>query len=244
MVINDLVFTDEANEFVTASSDGTARLHKFDVENKTIEHKRAFTYTDFDTNSYTENFAKQTLGVVYVPDDKEIITCNLSNDLNVYSLASESDKPAYTIRGHTNVIRAITIFDGKTPITGCNDGRILSWDMETGQANRPLSLFKFNTQITSLASNSKYVYASSGDQSLMIYGMKEEAELQKGLSLYPLIDEFVKRESSAQKLIATETVLYIFGLDKTIQAVKADNITEVIGQTEKLEEMGEKKGAA
>ena len=78
----------------------------------------------------------------------------------------------------------------------------------------------------------------------MIYGLKEEAELQKGLSLYPLHDEFVKRESSAQKMIATESVLYIMGLDKIIQAVKADNITEVIGQTEKLEALGESKGEA
>lgn len=242
--ITDVAFTHNEHEIVTCSSDRTARVHRIDYENKTLEHKTVLNISDFDTNGYADNIDKQQLGVLFSDVDKELMTVNLHSDINVWPLTSDAVKPAKTIRGHSNAIKAMTIFDGKIPITGDNDGRILSWDIKTAQANRPIGLYKHKIGITALACNSKFVYSASGDMAVMVYELKEEKELQSGLSLCSVLPDFVKKNSSVANFIATDEVLYAFYLDKSIQALKADNIEECLKDSGKLEELGEAKGEA
>ena len=80
-------------------------------------------------------------------------------------------------------------------MTGDNDGRILSWDWQTGVASRPVGLYKHKIGISALAANSKYVYSASGDQTVMVYSMEDCAE-QGGLALKSVLPDFVKKHSS------------------------------------------------
>lgn len=137
----------------------------------------------------------------------------------------------------------MTIFNGSIPVTGCLDGRVLSWDMQTGLANRAVGLYKHKIGIASLASNSKFVYSFAGDQSVMVYEMKEVPE-QTGMSLCSMLPDFVKKHASVLDSIATEEVVYVFYVDKTIQALKFDNIEEVLKDSGKLENLGDAKGEA
>lgn len=151
--------------------------------------------SDFDTDGYKENTEKQQLGVLFSDKDQEIMTVNLSSDINVWSNADLQEKPNKTIRGHCNAIKGITVFGGSKPITGCLDGRLLSWDLQTGLANRPVGLYKHKIGITSLSCNSKWVYSTSSDQTMMVYEMKEVPE-QAGLSLCSVLPDFVKKHAS------------------------------------------------
>ena len=241
--INDMCFTQNENEVITCSSDRTARVHKIDFDNKALEHKAVLNISDFDTEGYKDNVEKQQLGLLYSDKDQEILTVNLASDINVWPTADLQEKPTQTLRGHANAIRAITLFNGSIPVTGDQDGRLLSWDIQTAQANRPSGLYKHKIGITALASNSKWIYSAAGDQSIMVYEMKEVSG-QTGLSLCSVLPDFIKKHSSVANFIATEENLYIFFGDKSIQSFKADNIEEMLKDTGKLEAMGDAKGEA
>ena len=230
--INDLCFTANENEVVTCSSDRTTRLHRMDFENKALEHKNVLNLSDFDTQGYKDNVEKQQLGVLYSDLDQEIMTVNLQSDINVWSGADLQEKPNKTIRGHSNAIKSVCVFNGAHPVTGCIDGRLMSWDMQTGLANRPVGHYKHKIGINALTCNSKYIYSAAGDQTMMVYEMKECAE-QAGLTLHSVLPDFIKKHSSVISMKATDSVLYIFYNDKSIQAVKADNIEEVIKEIPK-----------
>lgn len=116
--VNDLCFTSEENEVVTCSSDRTARVHKMDLEGKTLEQKQVLNYSDFDTQGYKDNVEKQMLGLLYSEKDQEIISVNLHSDINVWTKADLTEKPVKTIRGHANAVKAITLFNGTIPVTG------------------------------------------------------------------------------------------------------------------------------
>jgi WD40 repeat protein len=174
--INDLCFTSNENEVVTCSSDRTTRVHAIDFENKALQHKTVLNISDFDADGYKENIEKQQLGLLFSDKDQEIMTVNLHSDINVWSNTDLQEKPNKTIRGHCNAIKAMTIFNGTIPVTGCLDGRLLSWDMQTGLANRAVGHYKHKIGISSMTSNSKWVYSFAGDQTAMVYEMKEVPE--------------------------------------------------------------------
>lgn len=242
--INDFAFTHNENEIVTVSSDRTARVHGIDFEGKTLEHRFVLNYSDFDSNGYTDNVEKQVTGAVFSDVDHEFFTVNNISDINVWRFDELTEKPVATIRGHSNAIRAMTVFGGNVPVTGDNDGRLLSWNVATGMANRPTALYRHKVPVTCLASNSKYVYSGAGNSTLMAYEMKEMADLQPGLSMVPVLNEFCGKHASPALMQATESLLYIMYFDKSMQILKADNIEECVAESPKLEEVGEAKGKA
>ena len=241
--INDICFTQNENEVVTCSSDRTTRVHRIDFENKALEHKTVLNISDFDTNGYKDNVEKQQLGLLYSDAGQEIMTVNLHSDINVWNNAELQEKPNKTLRGHCNAIKAITIFNGSIPVTGCLDGRLLSWDTATGMANRVVGHYKHKIGVVSLTCNSKFVYSFAGDQTAMVYEMKESPE-QTGMSLCSVLPDFIRKHASVLDSIATEEVVYLFYHDKSIQMLKADNIEEVLKDSGKLEGLGDAKGEA
>lgn len=64
------------------------------------------------------------------------------------------------------------------------------------------------------------------------------------MSLCSVLPDFIRKHASVLDSIATEDVIYIFYVDKTIQVVKADNIEEVLKDSGKLESLGDAKGEA
>lgn len=167
--INDFAFTHNENELVTVSSDRTARVHGIDFEAKALEHRAVLNYTDFDAQGYTDNVEKQVLGAAFSDIDQEFMTVNLMSDINIWDFKNPAEKPVLTIRGHSNTIKCMTVFGGSIPITGDNDGRILSWDVATGYANRPLGCYTNKVLVTALAANSNFVYSGYGNSTAMAY---------------------------------------------------------------------------
>lgn len=96
-----------------------------------------------------------------------------------------------------------------------------------------MGLYKHKIGINALTSNSKYVYSGAGDQTMMVYSMEECAD-QPGLSLKSVLPDFIKKHSSVISLLATDDILYVLYSDKSIQALKADNIEEVVADSGKL----------
>jgi len=240
--ITDFTLTSNADEFVTCSSDRTARIHRIDYENKAIQQINELILSDFDTAGLKENVEKQQLGVLFDRLDSELMAVGMTSDINVWPLADNSSKPVRTIRGHANAVKALTVFNGSVVVSGDNDGRLLSWDTATAQANRPIGLYKHKIGITALASNSKFVYSASGDMAMMCYEVIEAPESQAGPSLTSVLPDFIKRQASAEDMIATDEFVYVLYLDKSIHMLKADNIAEVVKDSGKLDSLGEAKG--
>lgn len=59
-----------------------------------------------------------------------------------------------------------------------------------------------------------------------------------------MLPDFIKKHSSVVAAIATEELLYLLYNDKSIQALKADNIEEIVADSGKLESIGDSKGEA
>jgi len=159
MGINDMVFAGE-DELVTCSSDRTVKRWKV-VENSSLEESKTLDLQDFDKDGYKENVEKQFLGLTYHPESGNIYSVNCNSDINCWGKDSvQADK---VLRGHMNTVSCITNFANKFVVSGDNDGRILAWNTETGEAIRPSGVYKHKIAIQSLCSNSENVYSGSGD---------------------------------------------------------------------------------
>jgi WD40 repeat protein len=135
------------------------------------------------------------------------------------------------------------VFGGNIPITGDNDGRILSWDVNTMMANRPVGILKHKIGISALACNSKYVFSGAENKTFMVWEVKE-SEHQAGLSLCAALPDFQEKDSTIQQIVATDELIFVLYRDTKIQVLKADNVEEVVADSGKLNELGADKGEA
>lgn len=234
MGIIDMCFTGNPWEISTCSSDRTVRTFKIDLAAKTIEQVKEYTLSDFDLEGYKDNVDKQQLGLAYSKIDTSFYCVSNNGDINVWK-ENESEKPVNTIRGHQSPVSAVAVFNDKLIISGCNDGRILAWNPADGSATRPIGTFKLKITISTIKCNSKFVYAACNDNTLMALKMSDTDN-----TLASIDDTMTKKDSNIAQMIATEEILYILYTNKTIEAVKADLITEIIAKSDKLDSLGGK----
>jgi WD40 repeat protein len=82
------------------------------------------------------------------------------SDINIW--AAEETSPSVTLRGHCDNVTALLNWQNKVIVSADAGGRILTWNPETGLANRPsCTNQKFKIGVAALASNSTRVFASS-----------------------------------------------------------------------------------
>jgi len=234
MGIIDMCIGENPWEITTCSNDRTLKTWKIDLEAKTIEQVKEYTLSDYDLTGYKENLEKQQLGVAYNKIEKSFYGISMNSDINVWK-ENESEKPVNTIRGHQAPVLSCAVFQDKLIISGDTDGRILAWDPKTGLATRPTGTYKLKIAVSKIVSNSKYVYVGCNDFTLM---QLKPSEVEN--TLESIEDSIIKKSNEIIQMITNEDVLYVLYADKTIEALKADLITEVIAKSDKLDSLGGK----
>ena len=136
MGINDVCALDE-DLIGTASSDGRILTHKLDLSAGSITQQAEFTLAEAEIATHKEKQDKQQLAVT--THNNSVLACSLTSDINVWPL-DKAGEPSETLRGHNNTIEAMCVHEGFL-ITGDNDGRVLVWDLATGQAQKPKGFF-------------------------------------------------------------------------------------------------------
>jgi WD40 repeat protein len=143
------------------------------------------------------------------------VQCN--SDINVWSLEGETPT---TVRGHSNTITKVINFADKWLISADQDGRLLCWNPETHEATRPSGVYKHPIQVVALASNSTHAYSGSADMHMMQFSVNDSGLTSVG--------ELQKKHSSLVQMIATETMVYALFLDRSIQILKAEDISQMV----------------
>jgi WD40 repeat protein len=137
---------------------------------------------------------KQLLGLAVHAQSDSVLAVSFNSDINSWQQEKIS-----TQRGHQAPITQLVVLENGCLVSGDNEGRILLWNSQSGEAERPESLFKHKIQVVGLTSNSKFVYSGSADQHMMQYAISaaENASVgHPGLTLTPAKEAFVKKESS------------------------------------------------
>lgn len=80
MGINDLFFTSTPNQFITCSSDRTAKVWTLNLEEKKLEEVRVLNLSEADTSQIKDNVEKQQLGILMREDSIYTVGCN--SDIN------------------------------------------------------------------------------------------------------------------------------------------------------------------
>ena len=155
MGINDLVFTANEWEVATCSSDRTVKIWKIDMEAKNVTEVRSLSLHEDDIAAYKDNVEKQILAVCALQSGN-ILGLNLHSDINVWG--KDDTQPGQVIRGHRSTVNSVGNYNNTAIISGDSEGHILSWDPATGLANRSQTQFVSKLGISSIASNSKFVY--------------------------------------------------------------------------------------
>lgn len=151
-------WTQDGKKFATASADQTIKL--WDVESGSVIQ----TWKFGDGVSVRDH----QVGVV-IPHgrtDGLIISINLAGELTY--LQEGKDEPVRVIQGHDKGITALTggsDGSGATVVTGSFDGRVCSWDLETGDAT-VLDGQSHTNQIPQFATSSGKIYSVGWDDTI------------------------------------------------------------------------------
>lgn len=160
MGINDLYFSQTANELITCSSDRTAKIWRVNFEEKKLEEVRTLELSEADSVQVKDNVDKQQLAVVL--SNTQALTVGFNSDINVWE--GEATAPVKTIRGHNAIVNQVINFNNKFVVSGDSSGRVLFWNPENGEAKRPVSQYQGKATVRALAVNSSSVYAAFDDQ--------------------------------------------------------------------------------
>ncbi|KAL1835777.1 hypothetical protein VTJ49DRAFT_6088 [Mycothermus thermophilus] len=154
----------DSKRFVTASADQTVRV--WDAESGENLH----TWRVGEEGSV--NVDDQQVGVVWPHgrSDGLIISVSLSGDINY--LREGSDKPFRVIQGHNKTVTALgvgseSVNSGGPPTitTGSFDGRVVSWDVSTGEGS-VVEGQSHSNQVTHFTSSSGQTFSVGWDDTL------------------------------------------------------------------------------
>lgn len=221
MGIMDFVFTSSPNEVITCSNDRTAKVWTVNIEAKTVDMVRELVLSEDDLAAYKENVDKQSLGIIGF--DKSILSVSMNSDIN--SWEEDNNSASHTLRGHANSVSAVANFNDKGMVSVDLDGRILFWSVETGEAQRPTSQMRHKIQALTVCTNSNNVYTSSQDSTMGHFVYSDG-------TLKPARDEMVKKHFSIKTMTATDEHVYVLYNDKSIEVLKADDVSSVVVRTD------------
>ena len=163
MGVTDMCFTTNQEELVTCSSDRNVKRWKLNIAEKQLDEVIAYEHSEKDQTELKDNVDKQFLGLAFDGAKNDLYSVSFNSDINQWKADAGGQQSTLTIRGHQNTVTKVVTLQNGSVVSTDQDGRVLAWNLETGLATRPDSLFKHKIQVECLAANSKYVYTSGGD---------------------------------------------------------------------------------
>ncbi|KAK9236911.1 quinon protein alcohol dehydrogenase-like superfamily [Lipomyces kononenkoae] len=192
--------------FATASTDGKVKL---------------WTYQDTRIdNVYTWDVTTEHLvGVTFTTTNK-LVAVSLSGDL--YYLSAGETTPIQTIYGHQKAITALRVTsDGKKLYTGSYDGRLIEWNISSGESTVVAGSGHSNLIVGIVETSGKIFTAAWDDMVKVINGTEF---MSKSLSA-PSQPKGVAVASN-HVVLATEDVVYVYTTELApVSKYKANSIT-------------------
>ncbi|KAF9163647.1 hypothetical protein DFQ26_002305 [Actinomortierella ambigua] len=153
--IYGLAWSPDGKRILTSSGDQTSKI--WDIETSSVVNT-------FDFALAGNNIDGQQVGNVWKGD--HLITLSLSGDLNY--LDPSTSKTSRVVKGHQKGITALAVTDdSKTYWTGSYDGRVFSWDAETG-AGEDIKSATHTNQVIQLAASGDRVVSAAMDDTIKI----------------------------------------------------------------------------
>lgn len=144
-------WSQDSKTFATASADQTVRL--WDADARTLQ-----TWKFGDGVSV----GHQQVGVVVPHGRSDGLIISLSLDGDLTYLARGKPQPFRILQGHTKAITAMAVSSDGQVWTGSFDGRVCSWDVDSGTATL-VDGEPHNNQVVELTARSNHVYSASWD---------------------------------------------------------------------------------
>ncbi|GJJ68478.1 hypothetical protein EMPS_00824 [Entomortierella parvispora] len=150
-----LSWSPDSTRILTSSADQTAKI--WDVERSSV-------VSTFDLSSQGTNFNGQQVGNVWKGDN--LLSLALGGDLSY--LDPSTSKASRVVKGHQKAITAFTVSsDKKTLFTGSYDGRVMSWEEESGEGS-PLQESSHDNQVMQMAYSGAQLVSAGMDDTLRI----------------------------------------------------------------------------
>ncbi|KAF9085229.1 hypothetical protein BGX23_009844 [Mortierella sp. AD031] len=159
-----LSWSADSSRILTSSADQTAKI--WDVEASSVVNT-------FDLANAGSNFLGQQVGNIWKGDN--LVSLSLSGDLNY--LDPSTSKASRVIQGHQKAITAFSISEDKqTLLTGSYDGRVMSWEENTGKAT-PLNEASHGNQVMQIVNNGAQFVSAGMDDTIRILNAKNPSDV-------------------------------------------------------------------
>ncbi|KAF9586118.1 hypothetical protein BGW38_009478 [Lunasporangiospora selenospora] len=150
-----LSWSPDNSRLLTSSADQTAKI--WDVETSSV-------VSTFDLAAQGSNFLGQQIGNVW--KGNHLLSLSLSGDLNY--LDPSTSKTSRVVQGHQKAITALAVSEDKnTFFTGSYDGRVMSWNGSTGDA-QALNEASHTNQIMQMVTNGAELVSAGMDEAIKV----------------------------------------------------------------------------
>ncbi|KAK9457460.1 WD40-repeat-containing domain protein [Dipodascopsis uninucleata] len=195
---------DDMPVFATAAADGRVKLWKYS-DAKVVE------LHSWDVS------ADHQVGVVFTSSNT-LLSISLSGDINY--LSTESSTPLKTVYGHQKAITALKISkDGNFLYTGSYDGRVIRWNIATGDNELVIGDGHSNL-VTGIVESGDSIFSAAWDDTLR----KIESSSFTGSPLSIGSQPKAVSESKDHIVVITEENLFVYSKSfSVVSSIKAGN---------------------